>query len=374
MKFSILQENLSHGVTVASRSASAKASLPILNHILLSAEDGRLKISSTNLEIGVNYYTGAKVEEEGSLAVPARVLQDLISSLSPGKVEITVNKGNLHLNSGGVEANIAGIDGSEFPTIPNFPKEGGVGLPAEELSQAINEVSYAASVDENRAVLSGVLWSIEGDKMELVATDGYRLAKKDTKISNKIPPWQVIIPAKTMSELAKIISELTGRGESPDEVQVFLNKEENQMSLKLGNIELSSRLIEGKYPPYEGIIPQEFTVRGVFEKDQLIQSLRLAGVFAKDLGAIVKMSISSSGLELSANTVQLGDEKTTIHGEIEGSEVNVAFNSRYLLDALGHLSSNQVSFEIKSNSSPGVLKAIGREDLLLLVMPVRVQE
>ena len=372
MKVSILQENLAHAVAVASRSASSKASLPVLNHVLLATESGRLRVAATNLEIGVTYVVGAKVEEEGSLAVPARVLQDLVGSLAPGKVELTVTKGSLNLKAADVEANIAGIDGSEFPAIPDFREEGSVAIPAGILSGAVAEVSYAAAADDGRPILTGLFWRAQDGVMELVATDGYRLAQKRMDMAVE-KGWQVVAPARALSEVGKIVSELASKGESLDEVRVALSEGENQISFRLGNIVVTSRLLEGQYPPFGNIIPKDFAVRGIFDKAKLVQSLRLAAVFARDIGAVVKLGVNDSGMEISANTVQLGDERTRLDGEVSGEPIEVAFNSRYLLDVLGHLGGAQVSFEIKSNLSPGVFRSVGDESLLTLVMPVRQQ-
>lgn len=375
MKLSILQENLVQAVNTANRSASAKASLPILNHLLLSAGSGRLKISATNLEVGVNITTGAKVEIEGSLAVPARVLQDLVSTLPAGKVELSVEKGSLHLVAGNIEANIAGIEGSEFPAVPTFPESGGVSLPVGGFSEAVEAVAYAAAGDESRPVLTGVFWQVASSGMTLVATDGYRLAKKDVLLPEKVTPWQVVIPSRSLQEVAKILSELSSRGETPDQLEVALDGDQNQISFRVGAIELTSRLVAGTYPPFDTIIPKEedAATRGIFSREELTQAVRLAAVFARDLGSVIKFKISPAGLELTANTSQVGDERTTLTGEISGEEVSVAFNSRYLLDALGHLGGSQVSFEIKSNLAPGVWRSVGDESLLVLVMPVRVQ-
>ncbi len=374
MKLSILQENLAQGVGIASRSASAKASLPILNHVLLTTDQGRLKVSATNLEVGVTSWVGAKVEREGSLAVPARVLQELVSSLPPGKMELEVVKGNLHLVSGAVEANLAGIEGSEFPAIPTFPKDSKIAFPAQDLSKAVEAVSYAAASEEGRPVLTGVLWRVKGTKMELIATDGYRLARKEVSLAEKVAEdWQVIVPARALNEVAKIVSDLSAKGEAPDEIKLALSTGENQISFSLGSAELTSRLIEGQYPAVEQIIPTEFSARGLFTKEDLTQAVRLATVFARDLGNIVKLKMDASGLELSANTAQIGDEKTSIAGTVEGEELNIAFNSRYLLDALSHFDKSQISFEAKGSLAPGVLKAVGDDSLTVLVMGVRLQ-
>jgi DNA polymerase-3 subunit beta len=372
MKVSVLQENLAHAVAVASRSASSKASLPVLNHLLLATESGRLRVAATNLEVGVSYVVGVKVEEEGSLAVPAKVLQELIGSLPVGKVDMVATKGILNLRAADVEANIAGIEGSEFPAIPVFKEDGSISIPAELLSEAVASVSYAAAADDGRPILTGLLWKIDDGTMELAATDGYRLARKKVELSMD-QGWQVVVPARSLAEVAKIVHELAGKGESPEEVKVLLSRGENQISFLIGNITVTSRLLEGQYPPFENIIPKDFVVRGVFDKDRLVQSLRLAAVFAKDLGAVVKLDLSTERLEISANTAQLGDEKTRLEGDISGEKLDVAFNSRYLLDALAHLRGNQVSFEIKSNLSPGVFRSVGDESLLTLVMPVRQQ-
>lgn len=373
MKLSILQENLAQAVGTASRSASAKASLPILNHLLLTTDQGRLKVSATNLETGVNVWVGAKVEKEGSLAVPARVVGELVQSLPPGKLELEVVKGNLNLKSGTIEANLAGIEGSEFPAVPTFPKTGGTSFPAASLAAAVNEVSYAAAAEESRPVLTGVLWKVKGKEMGLVATDGYRLAQKKIALGEAGEDWQALVPARSLSEVARIVADLSSVGEAPEEVKLALNRDENQISFAIGGTELTSRILEGQYPNFEQIIPTEPVVRGLFGREELTQAMRLAVVFARDIGNVVKLRISPDGLELSANTAQVGDEKTQLPGAVEGEEVEVAFNSRYLLDALGHLSSSQVSFEIKSNLSPGVWRAVGDDSLLVLVMPVRLQ-
>jgi DNA polymerase-3 subunit beta len=374
MKVSILQENLAQVVAVAGRStSSAKASLPVLTHILLSTQEGRLLASATNLEVGVKCSVSAKIEEEGSLAVPSRVLQDLVGSLPAGKIDLLVEKGNLKLSAEGVEASIAGIDGSEFPAIPDFSKDGAISIAASLLSTAVNDVSYAAASDESRPVLTGILWRIKEGGMELVATDGYRLARKVVTLEGEIRDWQVVVPARSLAEVAKLVSEQASRGENPDEVKVSLNDSENQISFHVGNVALTSRLIDGQYPPFENIIPSEFVVRGVFSRENLLRALRQAAVFARDIGQVVKVATTESSLEISANTAQIGEEKTQLVGEIEGEEIKAAFNSRYLLDVLGHMSANQVSFEIKSSLSPGVLRQVGDESLTTLVMPVKVQ-
>lgn len=373
MKLSILQESLSQAVGTAARSASLKASLPILNHLLLSTDQGRLKVAATNLEIGVSTWAGAKVTTEGSLAVPARPLQELVTSLPPGKVDLEVVKGSLHVSAGNIEATLAGIDGSEFPAIPAFPKEGGLTLPARDLAVAVEAVTYAAAAEEGRPALTGVLWRAKDGALELVATDGYRLAHKKTKLPDIRDKWQALIPARSLAELARVTGELAARPDAPDEVKVVLSAEENQVSFAVGPTELVSRLIEGEYPKFEEIIPQEAATRGIFGREELVQAVRLASIFSRDIGNIVKFSVSPAGLELAASTAQLGEEKTKLTGQIEGEEVVVAFNSRYLLDALTHFEASQVSFEIKSALAPGVWQAVGDDSLLVLVMPVRMQ-
>lgn len=372
MKVSILQENLAHAVSVASRSSSTKASLPVLNHVLLATHEGRLQVSATNLEIGVTVVTGAKVEEEGMLAVPARVLQDLVGSLGPGKVELTVQRGSLNLQAADVEANVSGIEGSEFPTIPEFKEEGSMAIAAGKLTEAVSQVSYACAADDGRPMLTGILWRARDGVMDLAATDGYRLAHRKLDIAAD-KGWQVVVPARSLTEVAKIVSELTVKGDSLDEVKVNLSEGENQVSFLVGNVTVTSRLLEGQYPPFENIVPKEFAVRGVFAKDKLVQSLRLAAIFARDIGSAVKLTINSDGLEISANTAQLGDEKARVEGEVSGEGFDVAFNSRYLLDTLGHLDGNQVSFEIKASMSPGVFRSVGDDRFYSLVMPLRQQ-
>lgn len=379
MKIICLQENLSKGINTVSRLVSSKTQLPILSNILLKTEEGRLKITATNLETGINLWIGAKIEKEGSFTIPAKILSEFVNSLPKDKVTLELKGNLLNISCQSFSADINGLPASEFPEVPSLDGKISFVLEPEVLKRAINCVGFAAATDEGRPVLTGVLFNFKKEKIEIVATDGYRLSIKTIDNKNKkeeVFKEKIIVPARTMMEVARIIQE--GTKEEKEKVQISLTKEGGQIIFHYQDTDLITRLIEGQFPAYEKIIPQENTTKIIVSTPELIQAVRVASIFARESANIVKFKIQSINggpkLKIMANAPQLGRNITELDIKKEGEDNKIAFNSRYLMDLLTNIGSEELIFEMGGSLNPGVFKPVGDDSYLHIIMPVRVQE
>lgn len=372
MKVQILQENLNKGLSIASRLVSTKAQLPILANVLLKANKNNLEISATNLETGIVLRLGAKVEKEGELTIPARVLTELVSSLPTGKVELEAKENSLAISCEGHQASFNGIPATEFPKMPKYSSETLFPLPSEKFLEAINQAAFAAATDEGRPVLTGVLVKLEGKRLSLIATDGYRLSLKTIDLSVSLEENKsLILPAKTLIEIGRIISEDKNQKEAV--VKIGFTKEQNQVIFVFPEMELFSRVIEGEFPDYEKIIPQNLSSKVTIDRENLNRAVKIVSIFARDSSNIVKIKTNKNYLEISANSPQVGDNKNSLEIKLEGEEGEIAFNYRFLQGFLGAVSSPEVSLEMTGSLNPGVFRGVGDSSLLHIIMPVRLQ-
>ena len=370
MKLSCLQENLSKGLSTVCRVVSTAGSLPVLSNVLLQTDEGRLKLQATDLETGVTTWVGAKISEEGAITVPAKVFSRLVSNLSPGEVSLEVERQNLHLSAQGVASEFNGLSAKEFPELPKFSTEGSFTLRAEDLKDGIEGVAFAAAQDEGRPTLTGVSFEMKDRELTLAGVDGFRLAERVLRFDEKLPSASLVIPARTLRELALIL------GREGAAVQVLHLEDESQILFRVGDVCFSSRLLEGDFPNYKEIIPVEFSTRFKFLREEFLRAVRLASLFAEGGVNIVKLELSpaAGSVSVSANAPEIGSNKVDIGGEGEGEETKIAFNAKYLIDCLAALSSDRVIFEMTESLKPGVVRPEGLEGSLYVVMPVRVQE
>lgn len=358
------------GLSVVAHAVATKGSLPILSQILLRTEEGRLKLSATNLETGIVTWVGAKVEEEGAISIPARLLSELISSLPAGKVRLEVKNQILSVETDSTRAKINGVAAEEFPSLPVPASDPILSLPPDTLAEAVGQVAFAAATDEGRPVLTGLLLRVANSYLTLVGVDGFRLSERRLKLEPLGgKDLSLIIPARTLSEVARLAA---GQKEN---LLVYLPVEENQIIFKTSGFEVSSRLLEGDFPDYEKIVPQEFTTKAIFPTGDFGKAVRLSAIFAKDSANSIRLKFmpSEGKLLLSANTVELGENEVELEGQLEGEAVEVAFNAKYLLDCLSNLKTEKVVFQISGPLSPGVLRLADNPDFLHLIMPVRIQ-
>jgi DNA polymerase-3 subunit beta len=375
MKVSCLQENLSKGLGIVGRAVSPRSTLPVLGNVLLASDNGRLKLSATNLEVGINCWIGAKVEEEGSTTVPARTFIDLVNSLPPERVDLELisRTQTLNLRAGRSEANIKGIDAQEFPIVP-VPENGeGLLLAPDVMRTAIEQVAFAAATDESRPILTGVLAKFEDALLTLAAADGFRLSVRTVDLHRPVDdPFSIIIPSRALGELARV------SGEQEDPMTVTVTPTRNQVIFQLTNIVLVSQLIDGNFPDYRQIIPKERGTHTVVDTAALLKACKTALIFARDAAHIARLHIKPASelapgsLIVSATSAETGDDVSELDASIEGEEIEIAFNVRYLIDVLSVIGTPQVGLDTTTSSSPGVIHPIGDADFTHVIMPMHL--
>jgi len=341
--------------------------LPVLAHVLLKTEDGKVKLAATDLETVVVTWVGAKIEEEGAVTVPARLLSELVANLPPGKIEISAEKQTLTLRAPQAKSRLNGLAAEEFPPLPEIKGEAAFLLDSKDFPAAVSQVVFAAASDESRPILTGVLLKGSGKAISLVGVDGFRLAERKIDLVDDLArDLSIVIPSRTLAEVAR----LAAHQENP--VRVVLLPDENQVLFELEGSRIISRLLEGQFPDYKKIIPLSFNTRGKLLTEDFLKAVRLAAIFARDSASIVRLKLESSQpLTLFANTVEVGENRTKVEAEIEGEALEIAFNSKYLTDVLSNLQSEEVIFEASGPLNPGVIKPAISSDYLHLIMPVR---
>ncbi len=371
MKFTILQEDLNKAVGVASRFTSPKAQLPVLGNVLISATKTKVKVMSTNLEISVAVTAGAKVEEEGDLSVPSKVLNDLVSNLPKETVEISSKAEQMKVSTSRFASTVLGMTSSDFPKIPtNVDKESSMTLPALKVSEALSQVSFAASLDETRPVLTGVLITKEkGGKMSLVATDGFRLSKKVIKVDGD-GEFELILPKGVLTEIQ--------RDTGVEKIDFSFNQEDKQAIFSIGDVTLSSRLLEGEYPDYEKIIPKSSSVKISVDREDFQRAVKLASVFARESSNIVKLKVLTDTIKVSAESGSSGNQETVVEAKIEKDSsvengMEISFNYKFLEDFIHSVKNDNLLLELSGSNSAGVFRDASDGDYLHLIMPVRVQ-
>ncbi len=377
MKLSCLQENLNRGLSLVGRAAATRTTLPITNNVMLSTEQGRLKLVATNLEMAVSCWIGAKIEEEGSITVPAKLLTEFIATLPNDKIDVKLApKGKtLELKCARFEARMSGVDAKEFPPIPKVDDGITTKVELASLRQAISQVVFAAASDESRPVLTGVSAEFEGKILTLAAADGFRLAVYKLPLLEAVAEKSTaIIPSRTLAELNR----LAGDQEEPVEIRV--NASKSQILFKLNNAEMVSQLVQGNFPQYSQLIPQSFNTRAVVDVTSFLRATKTAAIFARDGSGIVRLIITPGEsdsmpgkLSISARSEEIGEDTGEIDTVVEGAESKIAFNGKYLMDVLGALKETQVAIEMTTPSSPGVFKPVGADNYLHVIMPMFVQ-
>ncbi|MGA2910456.1 MAG: DNA polymerase III subunit beta [Candidatus Microgenomates bacterium] len=370
MKLQILQENLEKAVSITSRFASVKAQLPILGNILLSTQKSKIYISSTNLEISASVQVGAKIDEEGEISIPSKVISELVANLPKETISLTAEKEQLKISASGFSSTILGMNSSDFPKVINsLSKEKAIVFSQEELSKALGQVVFATSTDETRPILTGVLFLFGKNSISLVATDGFRLSRKTFLVKEvKGSENSVVIPKGVLGELLRTVSE-------NGEILFGLQEKEKQVVFSLGDVVLTSRLLEGEYPDFEKIIPKSSNIKILLDKEELTRAVKLASIFARESANIVKLQILKDEIKVSAESSSAGSQETSVEAKIESSQKDfeIAFNYRFLEDFLHSVQGEEVKMEFSGVSSAGVFTDTSDNSYLHLIMPVKVQ-
>ena len=369
VKLSVMQENLARGLSVVSRAVSARSSLPVLANVLLRTEDAGLKLTATNLEIGITYWVPGKIESDGATTVPAKLLTDLVNSLQGGdRIDLELGAGEtLDLRCGRFESHLKGIDAEEFPAIQTTGERPTTRIAQNILKRALEEVAFAAASDEARPILTGVLCRFEGDRVTLAAADNYRIAVKTIPVLDSVAETSVVVPARALTELMRVLSD------SDAPVEIVLAQARNQILFHLEGVDLVSRLIDGQFPNYESVMPQAHTTRAILDREELLRAVRPAALIAHESANIVKLQIGGDGepgITVSANA-EIGDHVGQVEASVEGDGTTIAFNAKYLADVLTNVTAEQFALELQGPLAPGVFKPIGDDHYVHVVMPVR---
>ena len=375
MKVEVLQETLTRGLSVVHPAIQTRNVLQVLGNVLISTDEGRLRLSATDLELGITCWIGAKIEEEGTTTVPFKTFSELVGTLPDPKVQLSLNTETqlLNIRSGSSTNDIKCIDAQEFPPLPIPDFNDAIFLNVVDFREMVQQVAFAASNDEARPVLMGVLLKVENDKVTMAAADGFRLSVRSATLSHPIAnPISVIIPSKALLNLAKIASN------TEDPIQMVLPKGRGQVVFRVKDAELTSQLIDGTFPDYQQIIPRSFKSRTILPAAALLKACKQAEIFAREGTNVVRLDIRTQGeltpaeVEISAQSEGTGKNETIVEATVDGIPLLIAFNVKYLREVLEVIKTPNVAIETSAQNAPGVIKPIGSDDFLHVIMPMHL--
>ncbi len=362
MKLQVTQENLNKALSTVSRVANSRNTLPILANVLIKTVKNRLGVAATNLDIAITHQIGSKVSKEGAITVPARLMQEFINTLPPGVINLSVEENKLHISTEKYESTINGVAAEEFPVMPAISEGQNWSMPASELKKALQQVLFAASNDEARPVLTGVLVHSSDGKRYMVATDSYRLAEKS--LSKATGDTPLLLPASALQDLLRIL------GETDEPVEVLYD--EQQVRFQVGDVELVTRLIDGNYPDYKKLIPASFNTTATMKRADLVNITKVSSLFARESAGSVTIHVNEEDKTVSIRAIasQLGENTASADADVKGGG-DITLNSRYLLEALHAVTADEVSLCFNGKLEPCVLKANSDPTYLHLIMPLK---
>lgn len=365
MKATVLQENLAHGLSIVSRAVSPRSTLPVLANVLVATDEGRLRLSATNLELGITCWIGAKIQEEGSTTVPARTFTDLVGTLSDKQVDMSLSlrTQTLNVRCGASNTDLKCIDSQEFPPMPLADPTQGLQINVADLKEMIQQVVFAASTDEARPILTGVLIHVTENKITLAAADGFRLSVRKAELSSPASrPITAVIPGRALSELARIA------GDGDQSLTMIMPPGRGQVIFRMRDVELVSQLIEGAFPDYEQIIPRRCETRAVLSTSAFLKACKQAEIFAREGSHIARINITPGGdlqpgtVEISGQSEETGFNQNVVDASIEGGPLLIAFNVRFLREVLDVVKTPNVALETTTDTSPGVIRPVGVQE------------
>jgi DNA polymerase-3 subunit beta len=377
MKIICTQENLNKALGIVGKVINKNTTLPILNNVLLKTDKKGLKLSSTNLEIAVNYWIGGKTEEEGEITVPTKLFANFVSNLPSGNVEIKTREDMVNIKCNGYKINIKGVDAREYPLAPKIEAEPFLKIKSEIFKQALSQILPAISVSESRMEITGVFMDfaeIKRGKVVLVSTDSYRLAEKTIKVSPENINKEalevlgdiksVIIPRGTVQELVRDL------GEGDEMLEITIS--ENQIVFDFGSANILSRLIEGRYPDYQQIVPEKFLATAIINVKDISNAVRISGFFSASSNNSVKFHLTSDNkVEISSEASEIGNNNAKIEAKVTGKELEVVYNYKYLMDGFNSVVGDEVALCVNDENSPSIIKSNIDDSFIYIIMPIR---
>lgn len=374
MKASVTQQHLAHGLSIVSRAVSPRSTLPVLANVLIATDEGRLRLSATNLELGITCWIPANIEEEGSITVPARTFVDLVGTFPPDHVKLALDTRTQTMsvvcNSSAHE--IKGIDAQDFPPVPVPDLSESVDLDLTTFKEMIQQVAFAASADEARPVLQGVKMEVAESALTLAATDGFRISVRKEMLANPIKQdFSIIIPARAMNELARIA------GENDKTVSMVVPAGRGQVIFHLKDAELVSQLIDGNFPDYRAIIPRNYKTRTIVSTPAFLKACKQAEIIAREGNNVIRLNVlpeddGAGRVEINSQTEETGKSDIQVEANIEGGPILIAFNVKFLREVLDVIHSPNVAMETNTNNAPGVIRPVGDDDFVHVIMPMHL--
>jgi DNA polymerase-3 subunit beta len=370
MKIVTSQEILHQPLSLLSRYVSARPALPVLANILIEAQHDTVTLSATNLDVTIKATISATVEQEGSTTIPARLLNEVISTLPAGKLSLVSDDNQCHIQSEHTDSVLNIISAQDFPALPNFSVDSALKLPLKVLNEVADKVLFAAATDESRPVFTNLLLQPQDSQLSLVATDGFRLSEVLQPADNYQLPndRQLLLPARLISEMLRLNDLKQG------ELYIDVTSQSNQVGLQIGQITCFSKLIDATYPPYLRIIPTDFVTTITIEQSDLSQAIKIASVFAKDSGSLVRLHIKpiEQIVMITAQSAASGQHQSTIAMTGEGEDMTIAFNARYIQDALNAFGTGPITIKFKSDAAPMLLSRPDQPNFRHIIMPIKV--
>jgi DNA polymerase-3 subunit beta len=382
MKIQVKREHLARGVALVSRVASVRTTLPILANILIKTSEGRIQLTATDLEVGISTWIRGKIEQEGALTVPARLLQDFVTTNTDDQLSLTQDREQLTITSSHHTVTIHGVSDTEFPLIPTVHGAIEFSLPIPDVRALIHQTLFAAALDDTRPVLAGVLFAGSETTLVVAATDSYRLAERRVTLSAAVPAFRRIIPHRSVAELQRILPAGPSQSGTAASIgAVHFSFMENQLQVRMtppgsesSDRELVSRLIDGNFPDYQQIIPKTPLTTLILNRQALIDAVRLASFFVRDSSNHLKLVSSSEGVTVEAVSAELGRSRSTLTADVTGEPLTIAFNAKFLLDALTVMTGETISVECGTSLQPVLFTDATLPDALFIVMPLRTEK
>ncbi|HRI05583.1 MAG TPA: DNA polymerase III subunit beta [Candidatus Dojkabacteria bacterium] len=373
MQFSCNQDTFAKYLNIVSRVVNSKPGLPILNNILFEAKGGKVHLTATDLEIGINTWIGADVQTEGKVTVPAKQLTEFVNSIPSEKVDVTFDKHMVVVSTVNNNAEFHTIPSDDYPNVVTIDKEAPVlKISQEDLLTSVKRVAFAAASDDVKPVLTGVRIEIEGKNVSFVAADGLRLSKQTIKIKEEsVKNVNLLVPVKALQELAFVVSEMGL--DAKDLINLYIMEDRNQVIFRFGDVDIVSRLIDGQYPEYRQIIPTGYKTQAVARKDEFSNALKVTNIIARSvLGnkIILDLNPTENEVALSASQSEVGSNRSVLSGVLEGESLKIAFSARFLGDMFNNLDGEEILLECTESVKPGVFKIKGDDNFIHLIMPM----
>lgn len=362
MKLQVTQENLAKALGHVSRVANTRGTLPILSNVLIKTVDNRLSIAATNLDIAINHYIGAKVAREGAITVPARLMQDFVSSLPSGVIDLVLEDNKLHISTDKYQSVINGVSAEDFPVMPAIADGKQWKIDGKTLKSGLQQVVIAASSDEARPVLTGVFVHSHDSGLYIVATDSYRLAEK--RLDNTKQDISLLVPASALQDLLRILGD--------EDADVVVTHDDQQVLFKVGDVELVTRLIEGSYPDYRKLIPKNFAMTATLKRADFVNITKVSSLFARESAGSVTINLEEKDSQVSIRSIasQIGENTASANASVTG-EGTITLNSRYVLDALNALNGDEATISFNGKLEACVITDAKAGDYTHVIMPLK---